>query len=150
MNKFEDSKDRQELAIYAFTIVTVIFLPLSFVAGVFGMNTSDIREMELGQWAYWASAVPVTVLVILIGLWWMGEIGNAFAWLGFRNRGGGGGYIRYGRSSGGGLAYKPSRKAALRTAYQESYPGESTVDETSYDDRSSEPVRVGRRHRRVW
>lgn len=108
MNKFEDSKDRQELAIYAFTIVTVIFLPLSFVAGVFGMNTSDIRDMEMGQWAYWASAVPVTVLVILIGLWWMGEIGNAFVWMGLRS-GGGGGYTlnpQYGGPSGGGLTSK--------------------------------------------
>lgn len=104
MNKFEDSKDRQELAIYAFTIVTVIFLPLSFVAGVFGMNTSDIRDMEFGQWAYWASAIPVTVLVILIGLWWMGELGNAFAWLGYRNGGRRGVYALappYNRSSGG-------------------------------------------------
>ncbi|KAL1877346.1 hypothetical protein VTK73DRAFT_8719 [Phialemonium thermophilum] len=81
LSNFEDTKDRQELAIYAFTIVTVVFLPLSFVAGVFGMNTSDIRDMTQGQWAYWASAIPVTVLVILIGLWWMGELANLFSWL---------------------------------------------------------------------
>ncbi len=45
------------------------------------MNTSDLRELEQGQWLYWATAVPVTVGVILIGLWWMGELGNAALWL---------------------------------------------------------------------
>ncbi|TLD25074.1 hypothetical protein PspLS_05555 [Pyricularia sp. CBS 133598] len=38
------------------------------------MNTADIREMEVGQWLYWATALPVTALVILLGLWWMGEL----------------------------------------------------------------------------
>lgn len=69
------------MAIYAFTIVTIIFLPLSSVAGIFGMNTADIRDMDLGQWAYWAAAIPVTVVVIVLGLWWMGELGNALAWI---------------------------------------------------------------------
>lgn len=49
MNKVDLTKDRQEMAIYAFTIVTVIFLPLSAVASVFGMNTADIRDMDLNQ-----------------------------------------------------------------------------------------------------
>ncbi|KAH8905061.1 hypothetical protein BR93DRAFT_945996 [Coniochaeta sp. PMI_546] len=80
-NKWEDTKDRQEQAIYAFTIVTVIFLPLSAVAGIFGMNTADVRDMDFDQWLYWATAVPVTVAVILLGLWWMGELRNALSWL---------------------------------------------------------------------
>lgn len=91
-NKYSDTKDRQEQAIYAFTIVTVIFLPLSAVAGIFGMNTSDIRNMELGQWVYWAAAVPITILVIVIGLWWMGELGNAVRWVSGRGTGVGYGY----------------------------------------------------------
>ena len=41
------------------------------------MNTSDIRNLEQGQWLYWATAVPITIGVILIGLWWMGELRNA-------------------------------------------------------------------------
>ncbi|TLS25661.1 hypothetical protein PpBr36_07617 [Pyricularia pennisetigena] len=68
------TKDHQELAIYAFTIVTIVFLPLSSVASIFGMNTADIREMEVGQWLYWAVALPVTASVILLGLWWMGKL----------------------------------------------------------------------------
>jgi Mg2+ and Co2+ transporter CorA len=36
-------------AIRVFTIVSVIFLPLSFVSSYPGMNTADIRNMELNQ-----------------------------------------------------------------------------------------------------
>ena len=38
-NEMDTHKDRQENAIMVFTIVTIIFLPLSFVSSVFGMNT---------------------------------------------------------------------------------------------------------------
>ncbi|KAI1174860.1 hypothetical protein F4777DRAFT_368813 [Nemania sp. FL0916] len=79
--KAETRKDYHDQAVYAFTIVTVIFLPLSAISSIFGMNTSDIRDLEQGQWLYWATAVPVTLGVILIGLWWMGELGNTALWL---------------------------------------------------------------------
>lgn len=79
-NKVDTTKDRQERAIYAFTIVTIIFLPLSAVASIFGMNTADVRSMDVNQWAYWATAIPVTTLVILLGLWWTGELENIFRW----------------------------------------------------------------------
>ncbi|KAL8341987.1 hypothetical protein RB601_005236 [Gaeumannomyces tritici] len=49
LNKVELNKDRQEMAIYVFTLVTVVFLPLSAVASVFGINTADIRDTELTQ-----------------------------------------------------------------------------------------------------
>ncbi|KAJ0319397.1 hypothetical protein Brms1b_003825 [Colletotrichum noveboracense] len=81
LNNAAVTKDRQEQAIYAFTIVTIIFLPLSAVSSIFGMNTSDIRDMKAGQWLYWASAIPVTILVIVLGLWWMGELGHLFNWM---------------------------------------------------------------------
>ena len=74
------------MAIYAFTITTVIFLPLSAVSSIFGMNTNDIRDMDKSQWLYWATALPVTFSVIIIGLWWMGELGNALRWLFMRAR----------------------------------------------------------------
>ena len=76
----DTTKSRQENAVYAFTIVTVIFLPLSAVSSIFGMNTSDMRDLEQGQWLYWATAVPVTLGVILLGLLWTGELRNAFQW----------------------------------------------------------------------
>ena len=60
--------------------MTVIFLPLSAVSSIFGMNTVDIRDMELGQWAYWATAVPVTIAVIFLGLLFTGELRNLALW----------------------------------------------------------------------
>ena len=39
-------------AIMVFTIVTVIFLPLSFLSSFFGMNVSDIRTMGSSQWVF--------------------------------------------------------------------------------------------------
>jgi len=61
--------------------VTIIFLPLSAVASIFGMNTNDVRNMRLNQWAYWAAAVPVTAAVIFLGLLWTGELGNIVHWV---------------------------------------------------------------------
>ncbi|KAI4142571.1 MAG: hypothetical protein LQ341_003172, partial [Variospora aurantia] len=62
--RIESNRDRQEGAILVFTIVTIIFLPLSFVSSFFGMNVADIREMGTQQWVFWASAVPLTTLVL--------------------------------------------------------------------------------------
>ncbi|KAK0122467.1 hypothetical protein ONS95_010699 [Cadophora gregata] len=76
IQKIDSNKDRQEAAIYAFTIVTIIFLPLGTVAGIMGMNTSDVRDMPFGQWVYWATALPLTILVIALCLAWAGELDN--------------------------------------------------------------------------
>ena len=54
--------------IYVFTAVTVIFLPLSFVAGLLGMNTADIRKIHDGQWLFWVVAIPFTIGVLIICL----------------------------------------------------------------------------------
>ena len=59
------NKDKQEAAIYTFTIVTIIFLPISTVATILGMNTRDVRNMEKTQWVFWAAALPVTAVVIV-------------------------------------------------------------------------------------
>ncbi|KAF5578918.1 Mg2+ transporter like zinc transport [Fusarium pseudocircinatum] len=58
----------QSVAIYVFTLVTVVFLPLSFATSYMGMNTSDIRDMEQGQWIFWAVGGTLTV-VVLLGVW---------------------------------------------------------------------------------
>lgn len=79
--KMDWTKDRQENAIYAFTIVTIVFLPLSAISSIFGMNTADVRDMGSGQWLYWAVALPVTLLIIVVGLWWMNELGNVVRWM---------------------------------------------------------------------
>ena len=74
----DSNKDRQEAAIYAFTIVTIIFLPLSFVSGFLGMNTSDMRTMSQKQWVFWAVAIPLTLVIVIISLLWAGELKNAW------------------------------------------------------------------------
>jgi Mg2+ and Co2+ transporter CorA len=71
-----------QAAIYAFTIITIIFLPLSTVAGILGMNTYDVRNMSTKQWVFWATAIPLMVIIILVCLIWAGEFGTARAALG--------------------------------------------------------------------
>ena len=70
------NKDDPEAAIMTFTVVTVIFLPLSFLASFFGMNTHDVREMKLGQWIYWVFAIPLTFAVVIGSFWWVGRLYN--------------------------------------------------------------------------
>ena len=38
------------------------------------MNTTDIRNIESGQWIYWAVAIPLTVIVMALTLFWAGEL----------------------------------------------------------------------------
>lgn len=51
-------------AILVFTIVTIIFLPLSFISSFFGMNFSDIRDMERTQRLFWLVAGCLTVATV--------------------------------------------------------------------------------------
>jgi hypothetical protein len=74
LQQIDSNKDRQEAAIFVFTIVTVIFLPLSTVAGILGMNTYDVRNMSVNKWVFWATALPLTFLIIVLCLAWAGEL----------------------------------------------------------------------------
>jgi hypothetical protein len=51
-------------AILIFTVVTIIFLPLSFVTSFLGMNTVDIRDMDSTQALFWQIAIPLTAVVL--------------------------------------------------------------------------------------
>ncbi|KAJ4982826.1 mg2+ transporter [Stagonosporopsis vannaccii] len=51
-------------AILVFTVVTVIFLPLSFVTSYLGMNTTDIRDMGSSSTLFWAIAIPLTAVTM--------------------------------------------------------------------------------------
>ena len=55
-------------AILVFTIVTIVFLPLSFVATLLGMNTIDIRDMDRNQSLFWEVALPLTSTVVALSL----------------------------------------------------------------------------------
>ncbi|TGO45808.1 hypothetical protein BOTNAR_0637g00020 [Botryotinia narcissicola] len=83
LRSIDTNKDRQETAVYAFTIVTIIFLPLSTVASILGMNTNDVRNMEVTQWVFWVIAIPITIIIIVLVLVWSDEWYNF--WAGFKN-----------------------------------------------------------------
>ncbi|KKP07345.1 hypothetical protein THAR02_00542 [Trichoderma harzianum] len=53
-------------AIRVFTIVTLFFLPLSFVSSFMGMNTADVRNMQYKQGLFWATGIPVTLFVLTL------------------------------------------------------------------------------------
>ena len=48
-------------AIYIFTTVTVLFLPLSAVSSIFGMNTKDMRKMGSSSWLLLGDCSPCDV-----------------------------------------------------------------------------------------
>lgn len=47
------------------TVVTIIFLPLSFMTGYFGMNLTDFPSIDNKESYFWIVAAPVGVVVIL-------------------------------------------------------------------------------------
>ncbi|KAK1067163.1 hypothetical protein LTR33_011421 [Friedmanniomyces endolithicus] len=55
-------------AILVFTVVTIIFLPLSFVASFFGMNVTDIRNTTRSQSLFWVVAVCLTFGVLSLSI----------------------------------------------------------------------------------
>ena len=52
-------------AVLVFTIVTIAFLPLSFVASNLGMNTNDIRNMTKNQSLFWIVAGSLTAGTVM-------------------------------------------------------------------------------------
>jgi len=62
------NRDKQDAATYTFTVVTIVFLPISTVASVLGMNTNDVRNIDKTQWVFWATVLPLTVVVIIVSL----------------------------------------------------------------------------------
>lgn len=71
----EDTKTSVEIndddhgkAILVFTIVTLVFLPLSFVSSFLGMNTVDIRNQTASQSRYWIISLPLTAGVVVLAL----------------------------------------------------------------------------------
>jgi Mg2+ and Co2+ transporter CorA len=64
----EINDDDHGKAILVFTIVTLIFLPLSFVTSFLGMNTIDIRNQDSTQSLFWEVALPITAVVVIMAL----------------------------------------------------------------------------------
>jgi Mg2+ and Co2+ transporter CorA len=68
-------------AILVFTIVTIIFLPLSFSSSFFGMNFSDIRDMEQTQRLFWVVAGSLTVGTVAFSVFLAFYGGAIMEWL---------------------------------------------------------------------
>lgn len=60
----ETLQDDNSKAIFIFTMVTILFLPLSFVAGFFGMNVVGISGTTSGVGHFWEIALPLTAGII--------------------------------------------------------------------------------------
>lgn len=54
--------------------------------------------MEINQWVFWGTAIPLTMLVITLCLWWTGELGGVGSWFG--NFGSGRGRVSVGVRGG--------------------------------------------------
>lgn len=68
-------------AILVFSIVTAVFLPLSFVTSFFGMNTTDVRNTNHGQGFFWVIAIPVTAGIVGISVLIAYRGANIYAFL---------------------------------------------------------------------
>ena len=62
----ETLQDDNSKAIFIFTMVTVLFLPLSFVAGFFGMNVVGITNTTSTVLHFWAIALPLSLGLIIV------------------------------------------------------------------------------------
>ena len=62
----ETLQDDNSKAIFIFTMVTIVFLPLSFVAGFYGMNVQGIDGTTSDVGHFWAIALPLTVGIIIL------------------------------------------------------------------------------------
>ena len=64
----ETRQDENSNAIMVFTIVTVIFLPPSFLTGYFGMNLKGLNDNHSRPVHFWEIAAPLTVVFVAICL----------------------------------------------------------------------------------
>lgn len=60
----ETLADDNGRVIFVFTFITVLFLPLSFVAGFFGMNLNGIADSNSGVSHFWYIGLPLTAGIL--------------------------------------------------------------------------------------
>lgn len=55
----------QSRAVFIFTTITIIFMPLSFFTSYFGMNLTDIANTAYTSTYFWMTAGPITAFILL-------------------------------------------------------------------------------------
>lgn len=60
--------EQQNTRTYLFTVVATIFLPITFISGVFGMNTADLPGLE-GEHAFWYVAGAMGAIAAAVTVW---------------------------------------------------------------------------------
>jgi zinc transporter len=58
----------QNARTYLFSVVATIFLPITFISGVFGMNTAGLPGLENGG-AFWYVFAAMTMVTVGIAIW---------------------------------------------------------------------------------
>ena len=118
------------------------------------MNTNDVRNMNINQWLFWATAIPLTVIIITLCLIWAGELENFWKgfsnlWRGNKGRVGGGG--QYPMVDGRPDAYSmmAPRVELQRRRERDSYydDDDDELDMRIYRNRSSQPIIYSERRR---
>ena len=64
----ETSQEQNGKYLFVFTVVTVLFLPPSFVAGFFGMNLQGFSPLPWTVAHFWEIAIPLTVGVVIAAM----------------------------------------------------------------------------------
>ena len=62
------NEDNNAKAMYIFTLVAVVFLPVNAVSSILGMNVADIRGTTRSSSLFWEIAIPVTLAVPVLCL----------------------------------------------------------------------------------
>lgn len=65
-NELAIVSDSQNKAIMVFTVVTVIFLPLSFFTSYYGMNLKDVVSTRKDQHYFWKLCGSITLAIVLL------------------------------------------------------------------------------------
>ncbi|MEZ4604355.1 MAG: CorA family divalent cation transporter [Desulfobacterales bacterium] len=57
------------------TVIATLFIPLTFLAGIYGMNFTHMPELE---WRYAYPAFWVVVVIVFLGMFWWVKRKNGF------------------------------------------------------------------------